>query len=393
MPHKYTFFATCPKNIENLLENELLSLGATETKLTIAGVKFTGDLELAYRVCLWSRLANRVLLVIKNFKITTADDLYHSVLSIDWLEHMTAENTFLIDFRGESDEIKNTHFGALKVKDAIVDYFREKADIRPNVDKENPDIRINVYLHHDKATISLDLSGESLHRRGYRSVQGFAPLKENLAAAILYRAGWLEIALQGKPLLDPMCGSGTILIEAVMMAADIAPGLQHENFGFLAWKQHDTELWYKLLEEANNRKEIGLRNIKEKKIEIRGYDVSSKMVKIAQENIIEAGFEKYVSVVGKPLAKLVPPTHHGNQYGLIVTNPPYGERLGDAQEAKELYKTFGMVLKEHFAGWSVAMLVSNINLAKNIGLYPHKKYSFYNGAILCTLLLFNLYND
>ena len=242
------FFVTCPKDLEGLLEQELISLGAKETKQTVAGVKFVGDIILAYRVCLWSRLANRVLLVLATFNAEDADSLYHGVHRIKWLNHLRPDGSFVIDFVGISPTIKNSHFGALKVKDAIVDQIREATGKRPDINKEEPDLRINVYLYHEIATVSIDLSGESLHRRGYRSCPGAAPLKENLAAAILYRSRWPEFAKLGKPLFDPMCGSGTILIEAAMMAQDYAPGLLRKNFGFSKWLGHDRALWQKLLD-------------------------------------------------------------------------------------------------------------------------------------------------
>jgi 23S rRNA (guanine2445-N2)-methyltransferase / 23S rRNA (guanine2069-N7)-methyltransferase len=386
------FFATCPKNLENLLETELISLGAKDTKLTIAGVEFSGDLEVAYRVCLWSRLANKILLPIKKGKVFYAEDLYNLVYEINWLDHFNTDTTFVIDFVGESREIKNSHFGALKVKDAIVDQIREKTGARLSIDKENPTMRVNVYLHYNTATIGIDLSGGSLHQRGYRDSGGLAPLKENLAAAILFRANWPKFAALGKPLLDPMCGSGTLIIEAALMAADIAPGLHAQNFGFLHWQKHDDNVWQKLLQDAKERREIGLQKLKEQKFEIRGYDINSKAIENAEENIAKIGLEKYVKVLAKPLAKFTPPTHHGEQQGLIVTNPPYGERLGDEGTAKKLYETLGKVLKEKFAGWEVAVLVSNEKLARSIGLFPHKQYSFYNGAIACKLLLFSMYS-
>jgi 23S rRNA (guanine2445-N2)-methyltransferase / 23S rRNA (guanine2069-N7)-methyltransferase len=387
------FFATCPKNLENLLETELISFGAKETKITIAGVEFAGHLEVAYRACLWSRIANKILLPIKKCKTYDAEDLYNSIYEIDWLEHISTDSTFLVDFVGESESINNTHFGALKVKDAIIDQVREKTGVRLSIDKESPKIRINVYLHYNKVTISIDLSGGSLHRRGYRDFGGLAPLKENLAAAVLYRANWPKVAALGQSLLDPMCGSGTLIIEAALMAADIAPGLHEQNFGFLHWQKHDDTSWQKLLADAKKRREIGLEKLKEQKIEIRGYDISSKIVKSAEENIANIGLEKYVKVLVKPLDKFTPPTHHGHQCGLIVTNPPYGERLGNEETAKKLYETFGKVLKENFAGWQVAVLVSNEKIARNMGLFPHKQYSLYNGAIACKLLLFSMYSD
>jgi 23S rRNA (guanine2445-N2)-methyltransferase / 23S rRNA (guanine2069-N7)-methyltransferase len=208
----HEFFATTPKALEGILTNELVSLGVTQFKATTAGVAFSGGLELAYRVCLWSRVANRVLLVLSQFDVKTQHDLYAGIQAINWFEHMNAEDSFAVTFSAKnSTVIVNSHFGALKVKDAIVDQMRAKFGVRPSIDTERPNIRLNVHLNGEKAQLSLDLSGESLHKRGYRDVSIEAPMKENLAAAILLRCGWDTLSAEGKSLLDPMCGSGTLL--------------------------------------------------------------------------------------------------------------------------------------------------------------------------------------
>lgn len=381
------FFATCPKNLEGLLEEELIAIGAKHTKQTVAGVKFVGDLTLAYRACLWSRLANRILFPLLEFNAANAEALYDGVRRVSWLDHLRPTDTFVIDFSGTSSTIKNSHFGALKVKDAIVDQIRERTGTRPNINKEDPDLRINVYLYHETATISIDLSGASLHRRGYREQTGEAPLKENLAAAILYRAKWLEFAKLGKPLLDPMCGSGTILIEAAMMAQDHAPGLLRKYFGFSKWLHHEPHIWKGLWAEALARRKIGAEKLK---AEIRGYDTDPKMVGIARRNIVNAGLEHAIYVTVKEVDRFTPPTHHGNQHGIIVTNPPYGERLYGEQDLTKFYRDFGAVLRERFLDWEVAMLAGNPDLGKAMGIHSHKQYNFFNGTIPCKLLLFKL---
>lgn len=379
-------FATCPKNLEGLLEDELKNLGAKYTKQTVAGVKFSGDLALAYRACLWSRLANRILLPLGEFKADDAESLYRGAQSINWLEHLKPDGSLIIDFAGTSSTIKHSHFGALKVKDAIVDQIRNKTGIRPDIAKEQPDLRVNVYLYNNVATISIDLSGDSLHKRYYRTDAGEAPLKENLAAAILYRSKWLEFARQGKPLLDPMCGSGTILIEAAMMALDCAPGLKRKNFGFSKWLKHDNLTWQNLLQEARIRLAIGTKALT---AEIRGYDCDPRMITIAKRNIANAGLADIIDVTFKEVHKFTPPTHHGNQYGIIVTNPPYGVRLNHGDVVK-FYQDFGRVLKERFSNWQVAMLTANPELGKAMGIHSHKQYSFFNGAIACKLILLDL---
>ena len=223
--------------------NELRQLEALDVKETRAGVGFRGDLVTAYRVCLWSRIANRVLLPVKSFPAADPEELYNGVLAIDWTEHLTVDSTLAVDFSTVQSAISHSQFGAQKVKDAICDQFRHETGERPSVDRQLPDLRVNVFLHRDKATVNIDLSGDSLHRRGYRLEGAGAPLKENLAAAILMRAGWAEIAGQGGALVDPMCGSGTLPIEAAMIAADIAPGLLRAYWGFNGWKQHDVDCW------------------------------------------------------------------------------------------------------------------------------------------------------
>ena len=250
-------FVSCPPGVADLTAAELRNCGATQTREFKLGVQAEGSLEVAYRACLWSRTASRVLLPLGSFPAATQDQLYQGVASIDWQEHINPKGTIAIDFGGASSGITHTHFGALKTKDAIVDQFRERTGERPSVQLEQPDVRIDVRLDRDRATVSLDLSGDSLHRRAYRARGVAAPLKENLAAAVLLRCGWPTIAEAGGDLVDPMCGSGTLPIEAAMMALDIAPGLLRSYFGFVGWRGHDRALWAQLIEEARARREAG----------------------------------------------------------------------------------------------------------------------------------------
>lgn len=275
-------FATCPKGLEGLLLAELAEIGATETKETVAGVAFSGDIALAYRACLWSRLANKILLPLAEFPVGDQNSLYNGARDIPWEQHLGPQSTLLVDFIGSSGAIRNTQFGALKIKDALVDRLRDITGDRPSVSKQNPDLRVNARLHKGRVTISLDLSGDSLHRRGYRLKQGSAPMKENLAAAVLIRAGWPEIAERGGALIDPMCGAGTLLIEAAMMAADIAPGLGRARFGFEHWLNHRNDIWLELREEAIERKRAG---INRPHPEIRGYDADLNVIRAAEHNI------------------------------------------------------------------------------------------------------------
>lgn len=384
---EHQFFATCPKGIENLLFNELADLGATELRETIAGVYFHASQETAYRICLWSRLANKILLPLANFSVTSQEDLYHGVRELPWQEHLNPTGSLLVDFTGTTDAIRNTQFGAVKVKDAIVDCLRDFSGERPSVAKRDPDLRVNARLAKDKVVISIDLSGESLHRRGYRIKQGNAPLKENLAAGILLRAGWPAVAAEGGALLDPMCGSGTLLIEAAMMAADIAPGLGRASFGFERWLNHRNDMWLSLREEAFERRRVGLaKNLPE----IRGYDADLKVIRAAEENIVSAELDHWLRVSRKELAEFKKPTHAPMDYGLVICNPPYGERLGEIESLKLLYAHLGERLRNEFQGWRAAIFTGNPDLGKQMGLRAEKKYKLFNGTIASEVLLFNI---
>lgn len=380
------FFATTAKGLEAVLAAELRELGAGNVEETRAGVWFTGSLETAYRACLWSRVASRVLLPLASFPAATAADLYHGVRSIDWLEHLGPEQTLAVDCSSARSAIAHTHFAALKTKDAVVDQIRDRKGRRPSVRVDRPDLRINVYLHGDVATISLDLSGESLHRRGYRAAATPAPLKENLAAGILLMAGWPEIARAGGPFLDPMCGSGTFPIEAALIAKRIAPGRLRDRFGFEGWRGHDRKLWSQLREEAR----AGEIRAHDALPPIRGYDADRRAVRAAAANVARAGLSGRVHIECRPLFQSErfggrPP---GDAGGLLVTNPPYGERMRDPQALASLYAELGDVLRRRFYGWTAHVLTGNLALGRRIGLRPSRRHVLYNGAIECRLLVF-----
>lgn len=377
----YQLFATTPKAMETILSDELRDLGATDIKATIAGVAFRGDLETAYRACLWSRTANRILLVLSSFPVKSQDDLYIGVQKINWFLHMNPEDSFAVSFSAKNSEaINNTHFGALKVKDAIVDQMRTKFHKRPSIDTEQPNIRVNVYLQGETAQLSLDLSGESLHRRGYRDVSIKAPIKENLAAAMLLRSGWPKIAQQQGTLIDPMCGSGTMLVEAALIAADYAPGLLRDYFGFIGWKRHDADCWLKLRDEAKQRKARGLENMPT----IVGFDKDRATVNTAKLHIANAGLQHFIHVERRDIADAKPAESW--KPGLLICNPPYGERLGDEQETAELYTRFGETLKANFIGWKAAMIISDPELGFRLGIRSQKPITLFNGALECKLL-------
>lgn len=382
----YQFFATCPKSLEGLLFQELTQLGATDLRETVAGVYFSGDLRLAYKVDLWSRLANKVLLPLDDFPVDSQEALYDGIRKINWQDHLSPSGSLLIDFTGTNDAIRNTQFGAMKIKDGIVDCLRDFSGDRPSIAKRDPDLRVNARLSKDRLIVSIDLSGESLHRRGYRLKQGIAPLKENLAAGILLRAGWPQIAKEGGALLDPMCGSATFLIEAALIAADIAPGLARASFGFERWLNHQNDIWLELRDEAHERKRIGLNQ--NNLPEIRGYDADLSVIRAAEENIVTAELDHWLRVSRKELREFKKPTHKNLDTGLILTNPPYGERLGDIESLKLLYGHLGERLRTEFQGWKAAIFTGNPELGKQMGLRADKKYKFFNGTIASELLTF-----
>jgi 23S rRNA (guanine2445-N2)-methyltransferase / 23S rRNA (guanine2069-N7)-methyltransferase len=385
MNQMYRFFATAPKGIESLLNDELKNIGAEWTKQTTSGVYFDGDLRMGYRACLWLRTANRVLLPITHFEAKHPDDLYSSIKKIDWSQHLDPGGTLAVDFFSSRSRIDHAHYAALKVKDAVVDQFREKFDCRPSVDRSRPDIRINVHLLKNQATVTLDLSGESLHKRGYRTEGGKAPLKENLAAAILLRAGWKEIAEQGGGLIDPMCGSGTLPIEAALIAADSAPGLLREHFGFLRWKQHQPEIWDELLLEAEERETAKINSLPP----IIGYDMDSTAIRNSVANLEKAGLTGLIHFEKKALSDLTPHPKTRGKPGIVILNPPYGERIGKKSELPSLYRELGHKLKSEFPGWQSSLFTGNIQLGRAVGLSSSQTYTFYNGPIECRLFNFN----
>jgi 23S rRNA (guanine2445-N2)-methyltransferase / 23S rRNA (guanine2069-N7)-methyltransferase len=383
------FLATCPKGLNALLAEEIAQLGALQVSETVTGVRFSAPLAGAYRTCLWSRFANRVLLELAVVAADRADDVYAAAKAIPWHEHLSAKETLAVDFSGQSETIRNTHFGALKVKDGIVDALRERGLGRPSVDARAPDVRIHVRLHRGKTTFSLDLSGDSLHRRGYRLDSGKAPLRENLAAAVVARAGWPAVLASGGSFLDPMCGSGTLLIEAALMALDRAPGLERSRWGFSRWGGHMPAQWQAILAEAQSR---ALHDLPQG-IEIRGYDGDAGAVRRATENASRMGLERVVRVRHKALADLTRPSHQPMPFGLLVTNPPWGERIGEKTSLPYLYRQLGSRWDQEFRGWTAALLTSDLTLGRAVGLRSHKQYKLHNGPLELNLLLFDLSAD
>jgi 23S rRNA (guanine2069-N7)-methyltransferase / 23S rRNA (guanine2445-N2)-methyltransferase len=386
-----SIFATCPKGLEYVLEAELRDLLDKGAKVRPAGISFEAELSDVYRFILWSRTPNRVLLSLKEGRVETAEQLYDLVYSVDWAEHMSVDSTLVVDFSGQSRSINNTTFGAVKVKDAIVDQFRDRTGERPDVTRESPDIRINVKLGKGKAVVSIDLSGDSLHRRGYRTEAGKAPIKENLAAALLQRCNWSDLSESGASLIDPMCGSGTLLVEGAMIFCDKAPALDRARFGFLKWKQHDDALWKDLIDDAIERFELGLdkciQQQSEGKNRFLGFDEDEKVISTAINNIKRAGLERVICVEQQALAEL---KGVDSSAGLLLTNPPYGERLGDVESLKGLYRCLGDKLKSEFEGWKAAIFTGNVDLGRRIGLRSYKQYKLFNGSLPSQLILIDV---
>ncbi len=369
--------------MSDLLAAEIESLGGSSVTETRAGVRFEGSLENAYRACLWSRLANRILLPLGSFAADSPEALYAGVREIEWPSHLRADQTIAVDANVSHSAITHSHYAALKIKDAIVDSFTDAAGARPSVDVNTPDIRINCYILRDQAALYLDLSGSSLHQRNYRLEAGAAPLKENLAAAILLRARWPEIAQERGAFADPMCGSGTLVIEAAMMAADMAPGLHRTHYGFLGWKQHDATLWEQLITEARQRAQAGLEHLPV----MLGFDHNRRVLDIARSNADRAGLGDRLTFVYQDLFDF---RHDFPGQGLMVTNPPYGRRLNESGELPALYQALGAMMKRSLRGWQAAIFTEDQNLGKHIGMRAGKLHTLYNGAIACKLIHFTI---
>lgn len=380
------FYASCPKGVEALLIEELTSLGATNLKEHPSHIVFEGDLELAYKACLYSRLANRIYLCLLDEEINSVEDMYQKVNSIEWSWHFDMQQTFVVDaIARKNSDIRHSGFAAQKVKDALVDYYKDRYEQRPSVDKGNPDYRIHAIVNGRQLKVGIDLAGRSLHQRGYRPTSGRAPIKENLAAALLIRAGWPELSKQGYSFHDPMCGTGTLLVEAAMIACDMAPGLFNPSFSFENWKQHDAELWQATIATARrqfNKNKLAINN------RFIGSDSHRKSLELAKEVIRNADFADLIELKEQDIRR--PKLEAFKEPGLLVSNPPYAERLGEEDEVTQLYRDFGDYIKSHCIGWQAAIITNEPAFAKAMGMRSHKQYKFKNGAIDCQLYLFDV---
>lgn len=368
-------FATTARGFEELLKSELTELGAQDAKVAQGGVHYWADDETLYRTLLWSRLSSRILLPIVQAKVFSDLDLYSAVVGVNWLDYFDEKVHFFVDFNGTNQEIRHTQFGAMRVKDGIVDYFERHGRARPNVDKEQPDIRIHAYLNRDDVVLSLDLSGDALHMRGYREDTGKAPLRETLAAAIVLRSGWQK----GTPLVDPMCGSGTLLIEAAQMEAQIAPQLYRLHWGFDFWQGHNQAAWEKVKEEALALAEAEKQ--RENLPHFYGLDLDHRVLQKAKQNAKNAGVAHLMQWQQGDVAAIKNPSP--NVAGTVICNPPYGERLGTTPALIALYSVFGQRLKQQFAGWNASIFSGEPSLLDCLRLRSHRQFKAKNGPLDC----------
>jgi len=369
-------FAAVPRGAEEIAAAELEALGLQRVRVGKGGVSFVADRAGLYRSNLWLRTASRVLVQLTIFPCASPADLYNGVHAIDWTMLITPAMTLAVDCSLRDSALTHSGFVALKTKDAIVDRIREACGSRPNVDTASPDVRINVHLHKNVCTVSLDSSGDPLDRRGYRLERNEAPLRETLAAAVVALTGWNGSI----PLADPMCGSGTIPIEAALVAGRVAPGLQR-SFGFQRWLDFDGQLWQQLLSDADTgirKLPVGL---------ITGYDLDSRALACASRNAAKAGFEGQLHFFHAALDAFQPE----GDTGVVIINPPYGKRLGDEEQLRELYCQIGDIMKKRCRGWTGYVLTGNLELAKYIGLKASRRIVLFNGAIECRLLKYELY--
>ncbi len=370
------FVASCPRGFGDLLAAELRALGAADVRERAVGVEFSGPLSVAYRACLESRVASRVFFVVAQCEARTDAEFYDGVRAVDWRAHVDPARTLACDFTGKHPAITHTRFGALRLKDAICDQLREVTGRRPDISPERPAVRVHAHANGPRITVSIDLSGEGLHRRGYRTEAGEAPLRENLAAGVLLRAGWPEKAKTAVEFLDPMCGSGTLAIEAAMIAANVAPGARRHYFGFFGWSGHDRAAWDAVKRDALARE-------LKPTLRIRGIDADRRVIEVARENAARAGLGELVTFESGRFEDARP---SGEGPGFLATNPPYGVRLEDREGARALMRQLGEVLRAHFGGWDAAILAGSPDAGLELKLRAERVHTVWNGALECRLL-------
>ena len=371
------FLAICPKGLSEALEKELQEMGFNTLEKTTGGVLFESNWEGCYRVNLQSRLASRILKPVLDFTAYQPEELYAQVLKHDFTKYISPNQTISIDASVKESKMRDQRFVAMKIKDAIVDQFRDKFGIRPDVNNDRPDLRIHVKSFKNEFSLALDSSGDSLFQRGYRKEVVEAPLKENLAAGLLQLSEWDRKS----PLIDFMCGSGTLLIEGAMMALKIAPGLHRKRFGFMNWKNFDQETWQRLVEESMDQE------VQELGFEFFGYDIDRRAISIAKENAISAGVDHVIQFKRESVATIAPPV----EKGLIVVNPPYGARIGDEDNLRDVYRDLGFTLKHRFKGWDCWILSGNKDLIMDLKLKSTRKHFVFNGNIECRFLKYSMF--
>ncbi|MDD3295675.1 MAG: THUMP domain-containing protein [Geobacteraceae bacterium] len=371
------YFATAAKGVEEVLAAEIRCLGIRDPLVEKGGVRFRGDLAACYKANLWLRTAQRILMPVARFHCDSPESLYEGVRSVPWDDYLTPDMTLAVSCNLRDSSITHSGFAALKTKDAIVDSVRDSRGRRPNVDTGDPHLPVNVHLSRNQCTVSLDTSGASLDKRGYRLDTKEAPLRETLAAAILELSCWDG----SSTLLDPMCGSGTIPIEAALKASRRAPGLLRSRFAFQRWPGFDGSLWQRMQEEAGEQELAGL------DFPLRGSDSSAGAIRNALRNARRAGVERLASFSNLDFGDAAPPSPPG----IVICNPPYGVRLSDEEALKPLYGRLGDVLKRRFSGYTAYLLVGNSSLASCIGLRPSRRIVLFNGPIECRLLRYELY--
>ncbi|MCD4679472.1 MAG: RNA methyltransferase [Bacteroidales bacterium] len=361
--------------LEDVLAEELRNIGCENIKPLRRAVEFHGDNIAMYKANYWCRTALRILKPVKLFNAVNEEELYKGVSEIEWWTLMDIEDTFAIDSVVNSSYFNHSKFVALKTKDAIADCFRKKFDKRPSVDTENPSVRINIRVFNDEVTVSLDSSGTSLHRRGYRIETGLAPINEVLAAGMILLSDWKRDC----HFVDPMCGSGTILMEAALIANKIPPGFYRQSFGFEKWKDFDAEAWEKIKDDA-------IAGQQEFEHKIIGSDISGKMISISRNNIRNARMHKDIDLQASNITDYIPPAGKG----IMITNPPYGERM-KVEDVKSLYKKIGDTLKKNYAGYDAWIISSDLEAHKFVGLRPSRKIKVFNGPLECRFLKFSIY--
>ncbi|OGQ50347.1 MAG: DNA methylase [Deltaproteobacteria bacterium RIFCSPLOWO2_02_FULL_57_26] len=369
------FFATCPRGLEEFLAEELQRLKAENIHAVAGGVEFGGEFSLCYRANLESRIASRILWQVATERYRNEDDIYRTAYALQWNDWFEPELTIRVSVTATRSPLRSLGFVTLKIKDAVCDKFRRLSGRRPSVDTRRPDMRIQGYLTDRDFTLYLDATGDALFKRGRRMAQGEAPLRENLAAGVLRLAGWVP----GTVLLDPMCGSGTFLLEAAQMALDIAPG-SGRHFAFEKLKNFDKRHWQGLLQQSAARQKPSV------PLSIYGSDLSGEALKSARTNLAAAGLEEVVSLKRADIQEISAPAKEG----IIVTNPPYGVRLGELQELAELYPKLGDVLKKKFSGWRAYILSADMRLPKLIRLAASKRTPLFNGALECRLFEYKM---